>query len=269
MILSLDVGNTQIYGGVFEGEKMLLSFRRNSKQGSSSDEVGVFLRMVLRENNIDPKRIKQIVLCSVVPEVIFSLKGACQKYFNITPFILQAGVKTGLRIKYRNPLEVGADRIANAVAATAIYPQKNLVIVDLGTATTFDVVTKDRDYLGGSIIAGLKLSMESLEAKTAKLPSVEIIAKTEVLGQSTVESLQSGLYYGHLGAMREIIARIAKECFNDEKPIVIGTGGFSSLFEKEKIFDFITPDLVLKGNLIALAMNLTNNKINASATTGV
>lgn len=264
MILSLDVGNTQVYGGVFDGpagqEKMLLSFRRNSKQGSSSDEVGVFLRMVLRENDIDPKRIKQIVLCSVVPEVIYSLKGACQKYFNITPFILQAGVKTGLRIKYRNPLEVGADRIANSIAATTLYPNQNLILVDLGTATTFCAVTKEKDYLGGSIIAGLRLSMESLEAKTAKLPSVEIVAKNEALGLSTVESLQSGLYYGHLGAMREIITRITTQCFNGEKAFVIGTGGFSSLFEKEKIFDAIIPDLVLKGNLIALQMNQQNNK---------
>ena len=258
MILSLDVGNTQIYGGVFDEinlDKMLISFRRSSKQGSSSDEVGIFLRMVIRENGIDPKKIKQIVLCSVVPEVIYSLRGACQKYFNITPFILQAGVKTGLRIKYRNPLEVGADRIANSIAATTLYPNQNLVLVDLGTATTFCSVSKDRDYLGGSIISGLKLNMEALEAKTAKLPSVEIVSRSEALGLSTVESLQSGLYYSHLGAMREIIGRLASECFNGEKPYVIGTGGFSSLFEKEKIFDKIIPDLVLKGNLIALQMN--------------
>ncbi len=255
MILSLDVGNTQIYGGVFEGDKMLIAFRKNSKSGSSSDEVGIFLRTVIKENGLDPKKIEKIVLCSVVPEVIYSLKGACQKYFGINPFILQAGVKTGLKIKYRNPLEVGADRIANAVAATQMHPQKNLVIVDLGTATTFCAVSADRDYLGGSIIAGLKLSMESLEAKTAKLPSVEIVPRTEALGLSTVESLQSGLYYGHLGAMREIISKISQECFKGEKPFVIGTGGFSSLFEKEKIFDLIAPDLVLKGNLIALEKN--------------
>lgn len=260
MILSLDVGNTQIYGGVFDQEKMLISFRRNSKQGSSSDEVGVFLRLVIRENGIDPKCITQIVLCSVVPEVIFSLKGACQKYFGLTPFILQAGVKTGLRIRYRNPLEVGADRIANSIAATHLYPQKNLILVDLGTATTFCAVSKQSDYLGGSIIAGLKLNMESLEAKTAKLPSVEIIARTEVLGLSTVESLQSGLYYGQLGAMREIITRMTAECFGGERPYVVGTGGFSSLFEKEKIFDVIVPDLVLKGNLIALKMNSNSSK---------
>lgn len=264
MILSLDVGNTQIYGGVFEGEpgqeKMLISFRRGSKQGSSSDEVGVFLRMVIRENGIDPARIRQIVLCSVVPEVIYSLRGACQKYFNITPFILQAGVKTGLRIRYRNPLEVGADRIANSIAASQIYPNRDLILVDLGTATTFCAVNRERDYLGGSIIAGLKLNMESLEAKTAKLPSVEITARSEALGLSTVESLQSGLYYGHLGAMREIITRLTRECFKGDTPFVIGTGGFAGLFEKEKIFDSVIPDLVLKGNLIALRMNTQNSK---------
>lgn len=264
MILSLDVGNTQIYGGVFDPDnfdKMLVAFRRSSKQGSSSDEVGIFLRMAIRENGIDPKQIKQIVLCSVVPEVIYSLRGACQKYFNITPFILQAGVKTGLRIRYRNPLEVGADRIANSIAATALYPNQNLVLVDLGTATTFCAITKGRDYLGGSIIAGLKLNMEALEAKTAKLPSVEIVSRQEALGLSTVESLQSGLYYSHLGAMREIITRLTAECFAGEKPCVIGTGGFSSLFEKEKIFDKIIPDLVLKGNLIALQMNQSHQNL--------
>ncbi len=264
MILSLDVGNTQVYGGVFDGplghEKMLISFRRSSRQGSSSDEVGVFLRMVIRENGIAPAKIKQIVLCSVVPEVIYSLRGACQKYFNITPFILQAGVKTGLRIKYRNPLEVGADRIANAIAATHLYANQNLIVVDLGTATTFCAVTKEKDYLGGAIIAGLKLSMEALESKTAKLPSVEIVSRNEVLGQSTVESLQSGLYYGHLGAMREIISRIMHECFKGEKSFIIGTGGLSSLFEKEKLFNAIIPDLVLKGNLLALQMNPQSHK---------
>lgn len=263
MILSLDVGNTQVYGGVFanldEQQKMLISFRRSSKQGSSSDEVGIFLRTVLRENGIEPTQIKQIVLCSVVPEVIYSLRGACQKYFNITPFILQAGVKTGLRIKYKNPLEVGADRIANSIAATNLYPNQHLILVDLGTATTFCAVTKEKEYLGGSIIAGLKLSMEALEAKTAKLPTVEIIAKNEVLGLSTIDSLQSGLYYGHLGAMKEIITRITQECFRGEKSFVIGTGGFSSLFDKEKLFNAVVPDLVLKGNLIALQMN---SKIN-------
>lgn len=255
MILALDVGNTQIYGGLFDRDQMKMSFRKNSKSGSSSDEVGIFLRTVLRENGFDPTMVTHIALCSVVPEVIYSLKGACKKYFNLNPFILQAGVRTTLKIKYRNPLEVGADRIANAIAVSHIYPNKNIVIVDLGTATTFCAVTKDKDYLGGAIIAGLRLSMESLEAKTAKLPSVEIISMNEALGKSTIESLQSGLFYGHLGSIREICERLKKECFLSEDVIVIGTGGFSHLFEKEKIFDAIIPDLVLKGLLISLQMN--------------
>ncbi|MGE5087182.1 MAG: type III pantothenate kinase [Bacillota bacterium] len=255
MILCLDVGNTQIYGGLFDKDKMVLSFRKNSKSGASSDETGIFLRTAIRENGYDPAQVKQIAICSVVPEVIYSLRGACMKYFNINPFILQAGVKTGLRVKYRNPLEVGADRIANSIAGTHLYGNKNLIIVDLGTATTFCAITKEKDYLGGSIIAGLRLCMEALEAKTAKLPSVEIVSMHEALGRSTIESLQSGLYYGHLGAMKEIIAKITKECFQDEKPLIIGTGGFSSLFEKEKLFDVIIPDLVLKGMLIALQHN--------------
>lgn len=255
MILALDVGNSQVYGGLFDQDVMKVSFRRNSKQGSSSDEVGIFLRSVLRENGFDPTKIKQILICSVVPDLIYSLRGACRKYFDLEPFILQAGVKTGLNVQYRNPLEVGADRIANAVAGTFLYPQKNLVIVDLGTATTFCAITQDKRYLGGSIIAGLRISMESLESKTAKLPSVEIVASQEVLGKTTIESIQSGLYYSHLGAMREICKRLQQECFPDMKPFIIGTGGFAHLFEKEKIFDVVMPDLVLKGLLAAAKLN--------------
>lgn len=255
MILILDVGNTQIYAGLFDKDNMVLSFRKNSKSGASSDETGIFLRSAIRENGFDPSLVKQIAICSVVPEVIYSLRGACLKYFNINPFTLQAGVKTGLKIKYRNPLEVGADRIANSIAATHLYPGKNLILVDLGTATTFCAVSKDKEYLGGSIVAGLRLCMEALESKTAKLPSVEIVAMHEALGRSTIESIQSGLYYGHLGTMKELIARITQECFQGEKPLVIGTGGFSHLFEKEKVFDEIMPDLVLKGMLIALQHN--------------
>lgn len=255
MILCLDVGNTQIYAGLFDKDKMVLSFRKNSKNGASSDETGIFLRTAIRENGFDPAKITKIAICSVVPEVIYSLRGACMKYFNINPFILQAGVKTGLKIKYRNPLEVGADRIANSIAATHLYPGKNLILVDLGTATTFCAVSKDKDYLGGSIVAGLRLCMEALESKTAKLPSVEIISMHEALGRATIESIQSGLYYGHLGTIKELTERITRECFQGDRPLVVGTGGFSYLFEKEKVFDEIVPDLVLKGMLIALQHN--------------
>ena len=258
MILALDVGNSQIFGGLFKGDQLLLKFRRTSKSGASSDEMGLFLRSVIRENGYDPSLVQQIGICSVVPEVVYSIKRACNKYFNINPFLLQAGVKTGLKIKYRNPLEVGSDRIANAIAVTHLYPKKNIVIVDLGTATTFCAINSEKEYLGGSIVAGMKLCAEALEAKTAKLPSVEIVALGEALGRSTVESIQSGLYFSHVGTIKEITHRISQECFAGEKPFVIGTGGFAHLFEKEKVFDVILPDLVLKGLIIAQKLNQEN-----------
>jgi type III pantothenate kinase len=255
MILALDVGNSQIFGGVLNNEKIQLRFRKTSKTGASSDELGLFLRSVLRENGIAPELISEIALCSVVPDVVYSFRSACRKYFNISPFILQPGVKTGLKIKYRNPVEVGADRIANAIAATHMFPDRSLIIVDLGTATTFCAVSRDKEYLGGSIIAGLRLGMEALEAKTSKLPAVEIISMKEVLGRSTIESLQSGLYFGHMGQIKEITRHLTEECFKDEKPFIIGTGGFAGLFEKEKIFDVIHSDLVLLGLVQAIRMN--------------
>lgn len=256
MILSLDVGNTTIHGGVFDGDVLKFQFRRTSEFHASSDELGVFLRSVLRENEIDPSRIQQIAICSVVPDAIHSLRNACLKYFSITPFLLQAGVKTGLKIKYRNPLEVGADRIANAIGATHLFPNENLLIVDFGTATTFCAVNREKEYLGGVIIAGLRISMEALETKTAKLPPVEIISMREALGRSTVESIQSGLYFGQIGTVREIKDRLTKECFSgDTKPRMIATGGFAGLLEKEGLFDDVVPDLVLKGLNLALRMN--------------
>ena len=260
MILSLDVGNTTIHGGLFDGETLKFQFRRTSDSHASSDELGVFLRNVIRENGADPAGIKQIAICCVVPDAIYSLRGACQKYFGLNPFVLQAGVKTGLKIKYRNPLEVGADRIADSIAGTHLYPNKNLVIVDFGTATTFEVVNREREYLGGVIMAGLRISMEALESRTAKLPPVEIVPAPSILGKTTVESIQAGLYFGTIGSIKEIISKLTEEAFGaalsaEEKPVVIATGGFSGLFDKAKLFDAIIPDLVLKGLNIALKLN--------------
>ncbi len=255
MILTLDVGNSQIFGGVFDKDKLKLKFRRTSKHGASSDEIGIFLRSVLKENNIEPTKIEKIAVCSVVPDVVHSLRNACKKYFSLNPFVLQAGVKTGLKINYRNPLELGSDRIANSMAALNLFPNRNLIIVDLGTATTFCAISSDKSYLGGSILAGLRLSMESLERETARLPSVEIISPDTALGRSTVENIQSGLFFGHVGAIRELSERLAAECFPKEEYIVIGTGGFSSLFESYELFDVVEPDLILIGILYAHKMN--------------
>lgn len=266
MILCLDVGNTTIHAGVYRlesvgaNQKLLAQFRRTSEFSASSDEIGLFLRSALRENGIDPEEIKRIAICSVVPDAVYSIRGACQKYFKQAPFILQAGVKTGLKIRYRNPLEVGADRIANSIAAIEMFPGRNLLIVDFGTATTFCAVTRDKDYLGGVIVAGIRISMEALETRTAKLPSVEILPVKTTLGRSTVESIQAGLYYGQMGQVREIRDRLAKECFGPEisdSPLIIATGGFSGLFEKEGLFDHVVPDLVLRGLSISAELNQT------------
>lgn len=247
MLLAIDVGNSQIHGGVFAGETLRVQFRKTTHPIGSSDEIGVFLRAVLRENQIDPAAVRRVAICSVVPPVAYPLRAACVKYFNCEPFLLQAGVKTGLKIKYRNPAEVGADRVANAIAATQRRPGKNCIVVDCGTATTFDVVTAGGDYLGGAILPGLGISAEMLSSRTARLPAVEIFKPEAALGRSTVESIQAGLYHGHVGAIRQLVAQLAKEAFAGEKPVLIGTGGFTRMFEAEQIFDEIVPELVLFG----------------------
>ncbi len=255
MKLCLDVGNSHIYGGVYESGRALMTFRKASKLGSSSDEYGLFFRSVLRENGIDPNQVSEIALCSVVPEVVYGISAACQKYFEIRPFILQAGVKTGLKIQYRNPLEVGTDRIANAIAGIDLFPGENLIIVDLGTATTLCAVGKERTYLGGVILPGLKMSMQALESGTSKLGSVEIMHKDSCLGRTTATSIQSGLYFGHLGALQEIMNRIRIEEFAGHQPRVIATGGFAALFDDTGLFDVVRQDLVLHGLLVVLNMN--------------
>lgn len=255
MILCIDVGNTQIYGGIFDNEELTIQFRKTSRQQFSSDEIGIFLRTVLRENKVDPDQIHDISICSVVPDLNHSLRAGCLKYFNTEPFFLRPGVKTGLKIKYRNPLEVGSDRIANAMAAVNMFPNKNLIVIDFGTATTFCVISKNKEYLGGVILPGIRISMEALESRTAQLPIVEIKEMNEVVGRSTVESIQSGLYFGQIGMVKELKTKITEQAFKNEEPVVIGTGGFSRLFENAKLFNHIIPTLVLKGLYIAYNMN--------------
>jgi len=253
--LALDVGNSQIFGGVFVDGELTLRFRQPSRQPTSSDELGLFLRGVIRENGGDPAGVQQIACCSVVPEVIYSLRSCCRKYFGIDPFILQAGVKTGLRIRYRNPLEVGPDRIANAIAATHLYPDRNLLVIDFGTATTFDVVRAGREHLGGIILPGVRMQMEALEKNTARLPKVEIVPGAALIGRSTIECIQSGLYFGNRAAVAGLTREIRETAFDGEPALAIATGGFSRLFERERLFDRVVPDLVLIGLERALTLN--------------
>lgn len=247
MILCLDVGNSHMFGGIFKNDKLTLSFRHNTNSGSTSDQIGVFLKNLLRENNINSNDIAKIAISSVVPSIDYSLRAACKKYFGIDPFILSAATKTGLIMKNHNPLETGADLIAGAIAATFSHPNKNIIIVDLGTATTLTAISANKEFLGVSILAGLRISVNSLANNTSKLFPFEIQKPEKVTGRFTIESLQSGLYYSHLGAIKEITSRMTQEVFNGENPLLIGTGGFASLFEKEKLFDVIISDLVLHG----------------------
>ena len=246
MLLCLDIGNSQIHGGVFD-TGLRLQFRKTTHPIGSSDEFGVFFMAVLRENGIDPGAVRRVAICSVVPATVYPIRSACLKYFRCEPFILQAGVKTGLRVKYRNPQEVGADRIAGAIGATQRRPAANIIVVDCGTATTCDVVTAEGDYLGGAILPGIGMSMEALAGKTAKLPSVEITRPATALGRSSTESIQSGIYHGHTGAIRQLVAVLSREVFGDAKPVIIATGGFARLLEPENLFDENVPELVLLG----------------------
>lgn len=255
MVLCIDAGNTQLFGGIYLNNEIVLRFRKRTGEGSSSDEIGIFLKNVLIANDLDPKKVKKIAICSVVPDENHSLASACEKYFKQRPFFLRAGIKSGLKLKYKNPLELGADRIATSIGSMKRHPEQNLIIIDMGTATTFDLVTKNREHLGGAIFPGIRIAMDSLEERTAKLPKVEIIKPITSCGRSTVENIQSGLFFGTVGMLKELITRFTEESFNGDKPLIIGTGGFSSLFKNENIFDYVYPDLVLEGINKALELN--------------
>jgi type III pantothenate kinase len=247
MLLCLDIGNSQIHGGVFEGDTLRCQFRKTTHPLGSSDEFGVFFSAVLRENGVDPRSVHRAAVCSVVPPALYPVRSACIKYFHCEPFVLQAGMKTGLKVRYRNPHEVGADRIAGAMGAALRRPARNVIVVDCGTATTFDVLTAAGDYLGGAILPGVGISIETLAGRTAKLPTVEIMRPSTALGRSTIESIQAGVYHGHVGAIRQLLAELTREAFAGERPHVVATGGFARLLDGEKLFDEVVPELVLLG----------------------
>lgn len=261
MILCLDVGNTLTTCGVFDKGELRSVFRFQTKQDASSDELGMILRGLIRVNDISPHSITHIAFCTVVPALTHSLKACCLRYFRIHPFILQAGTRTGLKIKYRNPLEVGSDRISNAIAATNLFPDENVIIADLGTANTFCAITANKEYLGGCITPGLKISARALEDSTAQLPSVAIVGNPTFLGRSTIEGIQSGLFYGTLGMIKEIIQRLSLEAFKGKPARVIGTSGFANLFAESGVFDQVIPDLALRGLIYALALNGESGKV--------
>ena len=255
MILCFDIGNTDIYGGVCRGRELLLEFRKSSHVRPSADEFGVFVVQILATKGIAIEEIGAVAVASVVPDCNHIVMQACRTYLGIQPLLLQAGVRTGLKIRTKNPAEVGADRIANAIAAVELCPGQDRIIVDMGTATTFCAVNRKDEYLGGVIAAGMALSMRALAQNTAKLPFVDLEAPSTCLGKSTVDSIQSGLYFGHLGLIREVTNRLREEAFAGRKPVVITTGGHARFFKEETIVDHHVPDLVLRGLCRAVELN--------------
>lgn len=256
MQLCIDIGNSHIFCGLFEEDRLLLSCRYPSQEGQTSDKFGIFLKNVIREHQVDPAKVTDIAMCSVVPSLNYSVRAACIKYFEVDPFVLQAGVKTGLKIRSNQPQQVGSDRIANAIAAIHLFKARDLIIIDFGTATTLCAINANQEYLGGVIMAGLKTSMDALHMATAQLPPVPILKPVQVIGRSTVANIQSGLYYGAIGGVRCIIDQMIREA-GFQQPAVVGTGGFAHLFEGEGFFDAMIPDLALQGLRIAYQINVT------------
>ncbi len=248
MLLCLDVGNTHLLGGVFSKDSLILRFRYATPLLGTADQFGIFLVTLLKFHDLNAMEIEAIALSSVVPNHDYTLRHCFSRYFKAaTYFVLQPSFKTGLNIRCSNPHEVGTDRIANAMGAVTTYPGVSLIVIDLGTATTLCAITKDADYLGGAILPGLRLCMETLKSNTAKLMAVDIEVPSTYVGKTTRESIQSGLYYGNLGALRELICGFKKEIFAEESVKVIGTGGFAHLYDRHGLFDVIMPDLVLLG----------------------
>lgn len=228
LLLVIDVGNTNSVFGIYEGETLREQWRMDSSRSRTSDEYGVMLLQMLGVAGILPDRIEGIIIASVVPTLMMAMEQMCQRYLHLTPMVVGPGIKTGMQILTDNPKEVGADRIVNAVAAFEAW-QQACIVVDFGTATTFDVVSKRGEYLGGAIAPGFHISAEALFSRTSKLPRIEITRPKKVIGKNTVSSMQSGIFYGYAGLVDGMVARIMEEL--EVHPKVISTGGLARLFE--------------------------------------
>ncbi|MCS4470136.1 type III pantothenate kinase [Clostridium botulinum] len=249
MILVLDVGNTNIVLGIYKNKELIANWRLATDNKRTADEYGIQVIELFSHNNLSFSDIEGVIISSVVPNIMYSLEHMISKYFNIKPIIVGPGVKTGINIKYDNPKEVGADRIVNAVAAHEIY-KKPLIIIDFGTATTFCAVTKEANYLGGTICPGIKISSDALFDKAAKLPRVELVKTPGVICKNTVASIQSGIIYGYAGQVDYIVSKMKKEMMDlgEEEPFVVATGGFAKLISEEsKSIDEINAILTLEG----------------------
>ena len=246
MILTIDVGNTNITCGVFDGDVIVASFRITTKMPRTSDEYGMILYNLLEQNNIQPMDIGDAIICSVVPNVMHSLWGGLVKYFHITPIIVEAGIKTGIRIVTPNPQQIGADRIVDAVGAYEIYGGPVLVI-DFGTATTYDFVDESGAFLGGITAPGIRISAKALSEDAAKLPEIEIKKPESILGKDTITSMQAGIVYGQIGQTEYIINKVKEEVGLENVKTVVTAGLGRIIANETTCIDIYDPNLTLKG----------------------
>jgi type III pantothenate kinase len=253
MLLAIDIGNTNITIGLFHKESLEKTWRISTSRNSTSDEYGTNILNILSNKHISPRDITAIVMCSVVPPLTTTFVELFKEYFNIYPLIIGSGTKTGIKIMYDSPRDVGADRIVDAAAVLHLY-KGPAIIVDLGTATVFDAITENGEYLGGAISPGIEVSAESLYKATSQLKRVELTAPDSAIGKTTTHAIQSGLILGYSELIKGMIQRFKQELGADAK--VIATGGLADIISKEiALFEIIDPDLTLKGLQILYKLN--------------
>lgn len=264
MLLAFDVGNTNIVLGVFRDGEMITNWRLETDNNKSADEYGMIINQLFKYEGLDVDSVKDVIISTVVPSVLYTLQHLSMKYFNRKAMVIGPGIRTGLVVKYDNPKQVGADRIVNAVAAHAKYGGP-LIIIDFGTATTFCAISANAEYIGGTIAPGLKISSEALFEKTAKLPKVELEEPGHVICRNTINSMQSGLVYGHMGMVDYIVSKMKKElCEYDgehEEVKVIATGGLATLIDSGiDCIDHVDKMLTLEGLQLIYEKNKKNRK---------
>lgn len=254
MILVIDVGNTNLVFGVYRGQNLLQHWRLSTDQTATEDEYGLLMVQALSISGYDVKEIDGVIISSVVPPLMPVLEKICSRYLQRVPLVVGPGIKTGLNIRYEDPREVGADRIVNAVAAIERYGAP-LLVVDFGTATTFDYIDQKGQYIGGAITPGIGISTEALYQKAAKLPRIELAAPKSVIGRNTVQSMQAGIIHGFAGQVDGIVKKVREEY--DQNIKVIATGGFADLIAAESTeIDQVDPLLTLHGLRLIYEKNL-------------
>lgn len=246
MLLTIDIGNSNITVGVFDNKELVTTFRMTTKSTRTSDEYGFLLIDLLSHNLVSYEDISDVIIASVVPNTMHSMTSACKKYFGTAPIVVEAGIRTGIRVATKNPRAIGADRIVDAAAAYTLYGGP-VIVVDYGTATTFDYVDRDGTFASGVTAPGISSSAQAMWTMTAKLPEFEIKKPKHILARDTITSMQSGLVYGQIGQTEYIIRKMKEEA-SDADIKVVATGGLGTLIEKETDqIDIYDPMLTLKG----------------------